>query len=148
MWTLSLILVATLSWHFHPQKERVVSDTIVIVNTVSEPVIKDSLITHFITRTLPIHDTCTISTTDTIRDSVKVEIPITRKIYQGEDYRAVVSGYEANLDTISVISRTITNTITPKTPRFGVGVSAGYGMTNKGLSPYIGVGVHYNLFNF
>lgn len=149
LWILSLILVTTLVWHYHPQKEVVVSDTVVVVNTVTKPVIRDSLITHFVTRTLPVvHDTCTIATTDTIRDSVRVEIPITRKTYQGEDYRAVVSGYEVNLDTISVISRTVTNTIIKKTPRFGIGPTVGYGMTNKGLSPYIGIGVYYNLFTF
>lgn len=36
----------------------------------------------------------------------------------------------------------------PKPKRFGVGISAGYGVTAQGLSPYIGVGINYNLINF
>ena len=36
----------------------------------------------------------------------------------------------------------------PKPKKFGVGISAGYGVTAQGLSPYIGVGINYNLINF
>ena len=36
----------------------------------------------------------------------------------------------------------------PKPKKFGVGISAGYGITAQGLSPYIGVGINYNLINF
>lgn len=36
----------------------------------------------------------------------------------------------------------------PKQKRFGLGVNTGYGISNSGLSPYIGLGVNYNLINF
>lgn len=36
----------------------------------------------------------------------------------------------------------------PKQKKFGIGVSLGYGMTSYGLSPYIGLGINYNLINF
>lgn len=38
----------------------------------------------------------------------------------------------------------------PKQKRFGVGVQVGYGydIQKNSLSPYVGVGVSYNLFNF
>lgn len=36
----------------------------------------------------------------------------------------------------------------PKPKKFGVGINAGYGVTAQGLSPYIGVGINYNLINF
>lgn len=36
----------------------------------------------------------------------------------------------------------------PKQKRFGLGVNAGYGISKNGLSPYIGLGVNYNLFSF
>ena len=36
----------------------------------------------------------------------------------------------------------------PKQKRCGLGINAGYGINNNGLSPYIGLGINYNLFNF
>lgn len=36
----------------------------------------------------------------------------------------------------------------PKQKRFGLGVNAGYGISKSGLSPYIGLGVNYNILNF
>lgn len=36
----------------------------------------------------------------------------------------------------------------PKQKRFGLGVNVGYGISKSGLSPYIGLGVNYNLINF
>lgn len=36
----------------------------------------------------------------------------------------------------------------PKQKKFGLGVNAGYGISKSGLSPYIGLGVNYNLINF
>lgn len=36
----------------------------------------------------------------------------------------------------------------PKPKRVGVGLIGGYGITQTGLSPFIGVGVSYNLINF
>lgn len=36
----------------------------------------------------------------------------------------------------------------PKQKRFGIGVQVGYGLTEKQLSPYIGVGVSYNILRF
>ena len=36
----------------------------------------------------------------------------------------------------------------PKQKKFGLGVNVGYGISKSGLSPYIGLGVNYNLINF
>lgn len=36
----------------------------------------------------------------------------------------------------------------PKQKRFGVGIQVGYGITDKQLSPYIGVGISYNILRF
>lgn len=82
-------------------------------------------------------------------DSVEVEIPIISREYNGEGYRAWVSGYNPMLDSIEVYSTT--TTITPPKPRrkrWGIGVQAGYGLGRNGMQPYVGVGVSYNLVNF
>jgi hypothetical protein len=36
----------------------------------------------------------------------------------------------------------------PKQKRWGLGINTGYGVSKSGLSPYIGLGVNYNLINF
>lgn len=36
----------------------------------------------------------------------------------------------------------------PKQKKWGLGINAGYGVSKSGLSPYIGLGVNYNLINF
>lgn len=85
-----------------------------------------------------------------IPDSVEVEIPITQKEYEGEDYHAWVSGYDPKMDSIYVFPRHEIVTIRepPNKPRrWGIGVFAGYGITPKGLQPCVGVSVNYTLWN-
>lgn len=79
-------------------------------------------------------------------------LPKERKTYQDSTYKAVVSGYRPNLDYIEVYQKTITNTITKtvRPSRWGIGISAGYGVNFSDKlrpGPYIGVGVYYNIYN-
>lgn len=85
------------------------------------------------------------------RDSVGVEIPFTQREYEGEGYRAWVSGYEPRLDSIFVFARRDVVTIrepSDRPRRWGIGVFAGYGVTPRGLGPCVGVSINYNLWNF
>ena len=84
-------------------------------------------------------------------DSVSVEIPITQKVYETDRYRAVVSGYKPSLDDIYIYQPTQIVQVKSKPKRWGVGIQVGYGATLKQtpqFSPYVGVGVSYNLFQF
>jgi len=85
---------------------------------------------------------------DTVRDTVY--LPITQKIYKDSLYTAYVSGYRAKLDSIEVYSKTRTMFIREraKRKRFGLGVQVGYGITGNKLSPYVGVGVSYSLWEW
>lgn len=86
-----------------------------------------------------------------IPDSVSVEIPITQKVYETDRYRAVVSGYKPSLDDIYIYQPTQIVQVKSKPKRWGVGIQVGYGVTLKQtpqFSPYVGVGVSYNLFQF
>lgn len=88
--------------------------------------------------------------TSVMPDTVAVEMPITQREYEGEDYRAWVSGYEPRLDSLYVYPRRETVTIrkpSDRAKRWGVGVFAGYGITPEGLKPCVGVSVHYTLWN-
>lgn len=103
-----------------------------------------------------------VRTVDTIRvpvpvqgktDTLWAELPREQKVYQDSTYLAYVSGYQPQLDSIDVFRKTttitVTNTIKEYTnPRWSIGVQAGYGASKDGLSPYVGVGIQYNLVSF
>lgn len=98
------------------------------------------------------HDTVRLTTLE--RDTVFVDVPIERRVYEEDSlYRAVVSGWHPSLDTLMVFPKTTTITIREKVPvpdrrRWGIGIQAGAGATRNGLTPYIGVGVSYNLLSW
>ena len=79
---------------------------------------------------------------DTIREPVYIPVPITQKEYRTEDYRLSISGYKPNLDYIEIYRKTeqITKVVDR---RFGIGITAGYGIGRNGLSPYVGIGGFY-----
>ena len=85
---------------------------------------------------------------DTIRDTMWVNLPIEEREYKGEEYFAIVEGYNPMLKYIEVYPRTAyinsTETI-KKRKHWGVslGVQGGYGFTPKGWQPYAGVGVSF-----
>lgn len=87
---------------------------------------------------------------DTGLDSAAVIVPMERKVYtDSTNYRAVISGAWASLDTIEVYPRREIVTVRqpPDRRRFGVSLMAGYGYAGK-WTPFVGVGVSYNLFRF
>ena len=129
-------------------------DTVTVVDTVryAMPVPKDSAVVRYKTVITHVNDTLyevvRIERIDS--GSAVLSIPITQKVYEDSLYRAWVSGYEARLDSIDVYSRTQTITIVEKSKpkRWGLGVQAGVGANHKGFTPYVGVGVSYNLISF
>ena len=76
------------------------------------------------------------------------------KEYSDSNYYAKVSGVAPRLDEIRVYPRTIYQTeyvyrnITQKPKRWGIGLSAGYGVGKNGLTPVLAVTVNYNLLQF
>ncbi len=142
-----------------------VRDTTTVTDTVlyMMPVATDSVRTRYITRYLPAarrdtvpaendtgHDGEAVppSLLSDERDSMAVEVPITQKRYEGEDYRAYVSGYEARLDSIFVYAQTTTirERSTKPPGKWHIGLTAGYGLTGRGVQPYVGIGVTYILW--
>ena len=84
-------------------------------------------------------------------DSVPVVLPIEKKEYKTDEYRAVISGFRPNLDFIETYTKSQIVTVTPINRRrkwFGLGVQAGYGFSGNKASPYIGVGVSCNLWEW
>lgn len=84
-------------------------------------------------------------------DSADVIIPITQKKYEGKEYTAWVSGYEARLDSINILRRTdiVTKTlyVDKKRRRWGCVTGVGVGVNRKGeVQPMLGVTFGYRLF--
>ena len=124
-------------------------DTVVVRDTVRETVLVPKV--RYLTRV----DTVLLKVPgDTVE--VPVLVPISRNVYEGEDYRAVVSGFRVSLDTLDIFrkTQTVTNTVVQrvevpgKPKRWGIGVSAGYALTPQGVKPYIGAGISYSFITF
>lgn len=146
-----ILLVAMVFVGYHlPRKDtaRHINHTVTVIDTVRDTITitKPKVVYTHIFRT----DTVCLATVDTITkaDSIFVSVPIDRMVYTDDStYTAIVSGYRASLDSISVYNKTITKELVKKPPRISISLQAGYGFTSKTPGPYIGLGVSYNLFN-
>ena len=157
----------------HPDDDHIVStDTVTRYDTlmVKSPIARDSIVVKYITKTLPsskqkkndtfLAENYAQNNGENIppqemsdeRDSIEVEIPITQKRYDGENYSAWVSGYEPQLDSIFVRGRTDVITIRETKPpnKWHIGVQCGVGYTFKSrqIEPFIGVGITYSIISF
>lgn len=131
------------------------ADTLIYFDTIPYflPVPKDSLVIKYITVMLPVPPD---TTQDSLimppsQDSATVQIPITQKHYETTDYRAYVSGYRPSLDSIFVTRRTEQVVIRQQPKKWNIGVQAGYGLSlqqQPTFTPFIGIGITYNLFSF
>ena len=85
-----------------------------------------------------------------------IELPKVQRVYSDDStYKAWVSGYEPQLDSINVYRKTIKETVTISVPtkkkrtflqRFNIGIQAGYGLglDDKKAHPYLGGGVGFS----
>lgn len=69
-----------------------------------------------------------------------VYVPVEQRVYQGEDYKAFVSGHLPRLDSIELY-RPVTVVGRRNNSRFSVGFQLGYGITPRGPQPYAGIGI-------
>lgn len=133
-----------------------------------EPLSRDTVIvtrTDTIVRERPVYyattvvDTVLVAVTDTVRlrDTLYMEIEREQKAYRDTMYEAWVSGVRPALDSIRIYAPVQTITVTERVPvtrrtHWGIGVSAGYGATLQDktvrLSPYIGIGISYNIITW
>ena len=147
-------------------------DTSTYIDTIPyyQPVPKDSAVIRYVTRTLPVKGSDNITTSlhedvaqnngenippqglSDDRDSMAVEIPITQKHYESEEYSAYVSGYEPQLDSIFVFPKTtvIHERIYKPPNKWHIGITGGYGygFKSKQAEPYIGIGITYSIISF
>lgn len=145
--TIALFVGAFFTGRWTRGRETVIElrrDTLTLYDTIVKPVPTPEYIT--VIRT----DTCYLRVpADTVK--VPVVVPIERKVYQTDDYRAVIEGYRPELVDMQIFRQTRIITQPPSKPkRWGVGVQAGYGLvpaTGK-FEPYIGIGVQYSIWQW
>lgn len=84
------------------------------------------------------------------QDSATIELPIMQSVYESADYKAYVSGVHARLDSIFVYPLHEVVTVKEKQPpkRWHIGVTTGYGISTKGMQPYVGIGLTYSIISF
>lgn len=167
LWVVVFFISLCLNVHFCTKRHQGYIKDTTIYDTIPyfQPVPKDSIVIRYQNVKLPVISSnnntdelhgASGSDTGIILDSVNVEVPITQKVYEDSLYRAYVSGYNPNLDSLILFPRTnlltfATDGAKQKVKRWGIGIQVGYGVVlnrNPQLFPYIGVGVSYNLFNF
>ena len=134
-----------------PQKERV--DTLVIYETklVEKPVFVEKKVIEKVPVPVPVSDTMMV------HDTIYVYMDREQVHWQDSLSDVYASGYDVQVDSVrhNIQTQVITkerDVIVKVKPKWSVGVHAGYGaFANNGqitASPYIGVGVSYNLFSW
>ncbi len=132
-------------------------ETVTVYDTIPYyyPVARDSVVIRYETHRLPVSGDKSPKPEQKIdvekADSVDVVIPITQKEYQDSTYHLWISGYAANLDSIHTFTRHDYTTVKlpPSKPkRWHLGITAGFGVTPKGVQPYIGAGITYSFKSF
>jgi hypothetical protein len=150
-------------------ERTVVRDTLTVTDTIAyyQPIAKDSSVVRYVTRVLPLKkDTNSFHSVNSVdgcvppcalsddSGSAAVEIPIIQKKYEGADYRAYVSGYEPQLDSIFVYGKTVTIretvTLKEKKKHWHIGITGGYGfgLHENAMGAFIGLGLTYSLISF
>ena len=120
-----------------PPEVRV--DTLTVRDTIVayKPVLAVRRVVDTIRVPVPVRDT----------DTVFVQLP--REQLEWTDSLATiwVSGYRAAVDSVRHYTATQIITVTERmsAPRWALGIQAGVGAGRAGLTPYVGVGVTYNL---
>lgn len=102
-------------------------------------------------------DTMLVAVTDTVHlnDTVYLSLPRETKVYGDSTYTAQVSGYRPELDWVRVYPQreVVTRTISVNSrKRWGIGPQAGCGAYVAGgkvmLTPYVGVGISWDILQF
>ena len=123
--------------------ERVVYDT--IINT--EVIVDTMWMDRVVYRDVPI----VVKEVDTVRvvDTIKVAIPIYNYRFKDDLYDITAEGYDVKINSVTVYPRTEYKVErVSDNNKWGLGIHMGYGVSEHGFSPYIGLGVSYNIFTW
>lgn len=156
MTILCVILLALCVWMQMGQKHRqktplelteIKVDTLVIRDTImqNKPIFVDKIKVDSVL--IPVKDTIVI------RDSVYIYMDREKITWRDSLCEVYASGIMASVDSVRYFQEYKYITIDTQVPvkiksRWGLGVNAGVGAGNDGLTPYIGIGVSYNVLSW
>lgn len=125
------------------KEESIRTDTITITKTDTITIIKPQPIIQYVDRI--VRDT--LYSVDSI--PVPINVPIETKVYADSNYRAVISGYKAELDSIYIFNKNqiqYINKTTYKTKKFhfSPSIGLGYGLYHKKVDMYVGFSIGYS----
>lgn len=122
-------------------------DTLLVHDTITlnEPVFVEKRVVESVL--VPVRDSVTV------HDTLYVIMEREQLVWQDSLSSVYASGILPRIDSVKHYVTTKVVTIdhvreVTKMTRWGVGVSAGYGFSKDGMSPYVGVGIHYNLLSW
>ena len=117
-------------------------DTVIVIDTIRDS-IPYPVYETIIPEMFPVYITLEGGT---VKEPILVPVLITQKEYRTDNYHAWVSGHNPSLDSIDIFQKTAYMTKRQPARRWGVGVTAGYGIGKHGLSPYVGIGGFYRIW--
>ena len=147
-----LILIGILIGQKHRQKlplepTEIKVDTLVIRDTIMQykPIFVDKIKVDSVL--VPVKDTIVI------RDSVYIYMDREKVTWRDSLCEVYASGIMASVDSVKHFQEYKYITIETQVPvkvksHWGLGVNAGYGVGKGGFTPYIGVGISYNLLSW
>ena len=136
------------------------TDTVRYVDTVriaSPATVRDSVIVRYVIRRLPVADPDTLPASvsamerDIPRpsaDSAAVVLPVVQRRYDHDLYRAYVSGYQPQLDSLILYQPREVVRIRDRPPRWSVGIGPGLSVGPGGVTPAVCLSVQWTLFRF
>lgn len=157
-----IIISTIINLYYINNLDRLIKERIEVLDVEREIVVVDSVKfdTVFIERYDTVRltkcqtDTLVINDTVVAVDSVDVVLPIEVKHYSDTLAETAISfdvtGFRCELNNLYVHNflNVPTQEKAVKTNRFGLGLQLGVGLSNDKFTPYIGVGLNYNLIQF
>ena len=157
-WILIVLLsiMLMLSWCSRPADNsgKLAPDTLwtLVVDTIRDTIIPPPNVEHHVrvdTVLLPVSmEDPDVDIDSTLPDSMPVIIPIMEREYRTDDYRILINGYNPELKSVELYRPTMLGTIKQRNKRWGIGLSAGYGIGSGGFSPVLAVTINYNLLQW
>ena len=147
-----LILIGILIGQKHRQKTPVEPtetkvDTLVVQDTIMQykPIFVDKIKVDSVL--IPVKDTIVI------RDSVYIYMDREKITWRDSLCEVYASGVMASVDSVKHFQEYKYITIETQVPvkvrsHWGLGINAGYGVGKGGLTPYIGMGISYNILSW
>lgn len=139
-------------WHNHQQKTPVEPpeikvDTLIVRDTIMQykPIFTDKIKVDSVL--IPVKDTIVI------RDSVYIYMDREKITWRDSLCEVYASGIMPQVDSVRHFREyqyVMIETAIPVKDKsnWGLGINAGYGVGQGGLTPYIGIGVSYNIFSW